>query len=596
MQAGLSLDWRGQQSFDQSSGDALCGLPLSTDQLLQDVPQSVWRSFEPLQLRIRAYLVSSEREFSNLIEGLDDCWNMTESVQKATALLALASQNKTAEGVRLSMIEALNVFRNFLDHIEGSGRQLDLAIYKTRGLSRLSDQLQQDVVPLKYIAFNFLLEGARLSEEEGATVQKMYEEMQDVLKGIQRSGISQEKILAAVLEKLSAATQLVKQASRSYAVRATESEQRIQNNLDLLMEVPPDLLAVRNKAAAIAIVVERGIREAVKALQGHDHIRQRMEHILSALTAIRGAAEEGSASKLVLQREQARQLRGLIVGTATRIEEELSDVARSAHQIASEASTLGDGQSRRFEEAVDRLRVLGVEVGELLAGEARVGNFVMTHIEPVRGLLKANTGELEALARSMKRLAFNVRIESSNIAETRVIDTLGIWTSETSGRVLQRASELNAEFAVLVGRLDEQAQAIASHIENVESKHVTLVELPPDAALRTSRRASYVEVARLGLDATTLQQHIEALVLSIKFADEGSVLLGEMDTMLHSLLEQYPEDERLFHSDAALAGYTMREQHDVHAMAFGGEAQKAGYERLSELLPGDDLGDNIELF
>jgi len=49
-----------------------------------------------------------------------------------------------------------------------------------------------------------------------------------------------------------------------------------------------------------------------------------------------------------------------------------------------------------------------------------------------------------------------------------------------------------------------------------------------------------------------------------------------------------------FHLDAASAGYTMQEQHDVHALVSSGEAENAA--PLTKTSEEQEYGANVELF
>jgi hypothetical protein len=59
------------------------------------------------------------------------------------------------------------------------------------------------------------------------------------------------------------------------------------------------------------------------------------------------------------------------------------------------------------------------------------------------------------------------------------------------------------------------------------------------------------------------------------------------------LLTLYPKSQKPFDLDAASAGYTMREQHEVHAMVSGAPASGAPPPKPAE---GQGYGANVELF
>lgn len=558
-----------------------------------------WVKFEGLSTRLFRYLKTSEEEFGSLIQALDACWNMAENVQKATTRLAelteAANGSQTAV-IRKSLLEGCGVFKNFLIQIQEVRRQLACTAHETGGLLGTSNHLQENIAPLTHIAFHFRLEASRLSPEDSASVLKAYEEMRQVVSFMKQAGDSQERGLLTILDKLSAATRSVDQVSASYAAQATASEESVHHNVDLLLAVSPDLLEVQKKASSLGAVVTDGIREAVKVLQGHDAIRQRLELILGALAKVRQGHGDEPGHELLLQRHQAKSVLEVIVKTGSRIERELNGVIGCAQGIAGDSYTRasGDDQVEKFEKAVDRLASLSTEVAGLLAGEAKMGNFVVTQIDPIRELLSANSHELEVVARSMKRLALNVLIDAEKMPSARGIGVLGAWTSEAAEGVLKLARDQNEQFAQLGATLQSQAAAITADVQEVESCRGVLMAQRANDSLRNSRRIEYDVVTRLCQEGAQLQEKTQALVQSLKFVDEGIELLGELDATIDFLLALYPKSEKPFDLDAASAGYTMQEQHDAHALVSGGEAEDDA--RPTESTERQDYGANVELF
>jgi hypothetical protein len=567
----------------------------------QDSLSAAWSAFEELSTRLSRYLETSEKEFVSLITALHDSWSIADNVQKATTLLAEHTRAASASqnALRQSLLEGFEVFRTFMNQIQGVSGELASTAKKTKELLGTTNQMQEILLPLKHVAFHFRLEGSRLSTEHEASMLKVYEEMRDVLGRMKQASDWQEHILVTILGNLSAATRSVELASASYASRASEAEERVRQNLSRLEEVPRDLLRVQNQASALGTVLAEGLRDAVQALQGHDAIRQRLEHILEALAGLRKDQGDEPEHTLLLQRQQAKGVRELIVNTGSSIARELDNVIDSAQGIAGEADTrtLGGDEVTKFENVVDRIASLGSEVAGLLAGDLQIGNFVLAQIDPVGELLKANRNELEALAvsmRSMKRLALNVLVSANKIPSARGIGVLGALTSEAAETVLKLERELNERFTKLSASLQSQADVILKNVQVVELCRRGLVALRPDDSFRNSRRTEYGEVARLSQEAGQLQTKIEVLVQSLKFVDEGTRLLEELDVTLNLLLALYPKSDKPFDLDAASAGYTMREQHEAHA-AVGGKAEKV-HGKLTEPAEGQDYGENVELF
>ncbi|MGB8918768.1 MAG: hypothetical protein WCC89_18080 [Candidatus Sulfotelmatobacter sp.] len=559
-----------------------------------------WTKFEGLSTRLSGYLKTSEDEFASLIQALDACWSMAEKVQKATARLSeltdAASANQNV--LRDSLLEGCGVFKKFLVQIQEVRRDLARTAQETGGLLGTSNRLQENIAPLKYIAFHFRLEASRLSPKDNASVLKAYDEMKQVVSFMKQAGDSQERGLLAILDTLTKATRSVEQTSSSYALRAAESEEKVARHLELLASVPRDLLEAQNQASTLGIVLAKGIREAIKTLQGHDAIRQRLEHILGALASLRQDKDkkEEPEHALLVQRQQVKSLLELIVSTGSRIERELNSVIGCAQGIAGggSARSCGDDEVEKFEAAVDRVASLSTEVAELLAGEEKMGTFVLTHIDPIRELLATNSRELEVVARSMKRLALNVLIDAEKMPSARGIGVLGVWTSETAEGILELSRDQNEQFAQLGSTLQSQATVIAADIQEVACCRGMLMAQRAMDSLRSSRRIEYAEFAALSQDASQLRTKTEKLVQSLEFVDEGTELLGNLDGTINFLLALYPKSEKPFDLDAASAGYTMQEQHDAHALASGGDAESQA--RPAEPAEGQEYGSNVELF
>jgi hypothetical protein len=574
---------------------------VNQDRQGQESLAKAWLNFERLNSLLLRYLKTSEEEFSSLIEALDSCWTMAENVQKETARLSeftnAASGSQTAV-IRESLLEACGVFKAFLIKIEGGRRQLAATSHETGGLLATARHLQENIAPLTHIAFHFRLEASRLSPTDGVSVGKAYDDMKQVVSLMKTAGDSQQSALLVILDKLSTATRSVEQNCVSYTVKAAESEQNVTRHLDLLATVPRDLLRVRDQANAQGSVLADSIREAVKALQGHDSLRQRLEHILGALACLRDDKnrQEEPGHALLLQRQQARSLLGLVLHTGSRIEQELNSVIQCAQGIA------GDGATRsasghdleQFEEGVTRLASLSAEVGGLLEGEATMGKFVIAEIEPIREMLSAKSRELETVAGSMKRLALNVLVDADKIPSARGLGVLGVWTSEVAEDVLQLARDQNKQFVQLGATLQAESAVIAAAVLLVESCRGVLTAQKATDALRDSRRTECDAVNRLCREASHLQERTETLLRSLKFVDEARGLLADLEVTIDLLLSLYPKSEKPFDLDAASAGYTMREQHEVHVMVSGGETENA--ERLPKPASGQDYGANVELF
>jgi hypothetical protein len=554
----------------------------------QESLSAAWAGYEALSGRLVRYLKTSEEEFASLIAALDACWNMAESVQKAGSRLA-ESTREAQDGrkvVRESMLEGCRIFKTILNQIEDASRGLASAEKETRELLGMANQLQTNLAPLQHIAFHFRLEASHLSAKDSSSVLTDYEEMRNALTCLKEAGDSQELTLITILDKLSATTQSVIQACTLFASRAAESEQEVERNIASLLEVPREMLRVQNKASALGTVLASGLRGAIEALQGHDAIRQRLEHIMKALGRLRTEQGDDPEHELLLERLQSKSVLDQIVSAGTRIERELNTVIGCARGIAGDdqASTSGDDEVTQFEKATDHIASLNSELSGLLAGGAKIGNLVVESIAPVRELLSANRDDLKTLAqamRSMNLLAFNVLISADRMPSSRAIAALGAMTSEASESVLTLEKELTERFAGLGDALHTQAAAIAACLEGIESHRVELMDHRPDAAFRNSRRLQRAEVSRLSQEARQLKEATEALVQSLKFVHEGTKLLEELDRSIGSLLTLHPKSSKPFDFPAASAGYTMWEQHEVHDGVTGGTNAVQG--RLTEL-------------
>ena len=563
--------------------------------------EAAWFRFEQLSARLTRYLETSEEEFARLIAALDDCWSMAESVQKANAQLAglsTAESEMESLAIRNSMLEGCRVFREFLEQVQVVGGELDLVSQETKEVLRTSNLLLEDLIPLTHIAFHLRVESCRLAPEYAASVMKGYEEMVEVLGAMKAAGESQENTLTAILEKLFDAARTAERALTSYADEAAASESRIHHHLELLL--PPDVEASRRKATSLHGAIAASITEAVKVLQGHDAIRQRMELILRSLKGVRENNLIEPGHTLLLERQQAKHVLEMIITTGSRIKVEFNAVIASAEGLAGDtvSRAAAENEVDRFEQAVDQLSALSSGVARLLAGEMTIGRLILTQIEPIGELLHRDSAGLEALARSMKRLkklALNVLVSADKMPSAQGIRVLSAWTSEAAERSLKLAKVLDQQFGQLDATLQSKSAAIAADVQMVESCRRGLLMPRSDDNLRKSRRMEYEEIRRLNQKAAQLQDRTVDLLQSLRFVDEGTRLLESLDAILCSLLTQYPKPEKPLDMRVSAAGYTMKEQHAVHANVFGGE-EDGTHGRLTDPVEGEDYGANVELF
>jgi hypothetical protein len=561
---------------------------------------SAWAQFELLNGHLTRYLKSSENEFGALIQALGDCWTLAENVQSATVRLSEVTEaaGVSQAAIHQSMLEGCGVLAKSVQHIQVVSRQLTSNARETQRLLEISNNLQEKLAQLRYLAFHFRLEGSRLSSDEGSFILDIYKEVRDVVSYLKRAGDSQQSALTIVLTKILDATKTVEQASAPFALRANEAEKIVKQNLAQLSIVPRDLLRLQNKADTLGTLLSNGVRDAVKALQGHDAIRQRLEHVLQTLGNLRDDEEQQNdpGHTLLIQRMQAKAVVELIIEAGNSIKEQLNCVIGCALGIVGDGTgrSSADDDVNNFENSADRLSVLSVEVAELLAADAKMGAFVADQISPIRELLGANSLELEVVARAMRRLAFNVLIDANKMPSAAGIGVLGGWTAEISEGILTLSTDLNQQFVQLAAKLHSLVEEIASDGQNVELSRSSLVAQPVTSHLRNSRRIQYDEINRLCEGANQLHETTHSLVQSLKFIDEGTKPLGDLDSVLDLLLSLYPKSDRPFDIDSSSAGYTSQEQHDVHALAFGGPLSND--ESRTEPTEGHELGANVELF
>ena len=126
--------------------------------------------------------------------------------------------------------------------------------------------------------------------------------------------------------------------------------------------------------------------------------------------------------------------------------------------------------------------------------------------------------------------------------------------------------------------LQSQVGVITADVQKIECDRVALMAETVTESLRDSRRTECAVVSRLCQDAVQLQKKTETLLRSLKFVDEARGLLDDLDVAIELLLTLYPKSEKPFDLDAASAGYTMQEQHDVSCLGLrwrGGKSRAA---------------------
>src|SRR3984957_12392636 len=561
--------------------------------------EATWTRFEQVSARLTRFLGTSEAEFAHLIGALDDCWSMAESVQKANAHLSgLSSVESDRESlaIRSSMLDGCTIFRKFLDQIQAIGHELEAVSLETKGGSPYLQPLARRSCPLDPHCLSSPLRklpsvsGIRQFRDEGLR--------RDGRGAEREEGESQENPPTNILERLSDAERTVDRALASYADEAAASEARIHHHLELLL--PPDVEESRRKAGTLHSVIAASITEAVKVLQGHDAIRQRLQHILKSLEGVPQNTEMEPGHALVLERQQAKNVHETIITTGVRIKQELSAVIASAQGLAGDtvSRAAAENEVDKFEQAVDQLSSLSAGVARLLAGEMTIGRLFLTQIEPIGELLQRDSAGLEALARSMKRLkklALNVLVSADKMPSAQGIRVLSAWTSEAAERSLRLARALDQQFVQLDKTLQSKSAEIMADVQTVEKCRRGLLMPRSDDNLRKSRRIEYEEIRRLNQKASELQERTTILLQSLRFVDEGSRLMESLDAVIGSLLSLYPKPEKPLDLKAVAASYFMKEQHAIQASVFGVE-EEANHGRLSEAAEGEDYGANVELF
>ena len=185
--------------------------------------------------------------------------------------------------LRHSLLEGCGVFKKFLVEIQEVRRDLARTAHETGGLLG-PPALQENIAPLKHIAFHFRLEASRLSPKDSASVLKAYEEMKQVVSFMKQAGDSQER----VCWQFSTSSQRPPDWStdvRLLCLAGCRIGADSRASSRSTFERPPQPVAIAKPGEHFGNVLANGIGEAIKALQGHDAIRQRLEHILGALAA-----------------------------------------------------------------------------------------------------------------------------------------------------------------------------------------------------------------------------------------------------------------------------------------------------------------------
>jgi hypothetical protein len=380
----------------------------------------------------------------------------------------------------------------------------------------------------------------------------------------------------------------------------------------LVQTVIAGVAAVEEKRAmaerTAAAVVERFERalallgEVVAGLQFHDITRQRVEHVITALSGdLDGQPEDRAAALFGLQATQLRTAGDLF-------EQSVEGICRNLRRLASEVKDMSSQTCGLFQDSgsggrpfFSGMEAMYTEVLGSLTDCERLDRGLPDAGEALGGAAGEIAGlarEIEAVGLRMHRIALNTSIRAVHVG--------------VKGEPLEQLG--SAIQALCSVALDGAAQ-VSTILESVESAHAADLnvvrrsdEALPEALalqeritrLRAAGEAEEVQAARVVESSRLLAEAVEALVEDLQrhsiFPGVAKDCAGKLERLAAG-----PGGAKGAHHEAHLdqlrALYTMESERAVHDRASREETAPASVLQADGVAGVDgDLGDNVELF
>lgn len=593
----------------------------------------------------------AEPQFINLGEKLQavffDASGISEQISQKVELFGKGSDQSLLVKVRQNVEKSLAELRNFRVKVIGEINHINNIIDNLGQLHRKCDAFEQTTMFIRVVGLNIGIESTRSAESS---------EMFSVVSGeIKKVSEKITGITKAILDDAKA--EQTRQASTSAEISegmvylgglAEDGEQAVRQAVAYIEQIMNISLRTLSDAATHAQEISRQVGEVVQAIQFHDNMSQRIEHIKSAFADVIDLCLQG-AKEVGAHDENAQEL-----GKAFTI----MDIQQAQlERVISEVELVHHKSREAFEKIKGRVEDLAQT---LPCFGSTAGKDKNTSVADPISALKSALGQLQNIQKEGRQLVERIKATTSRASEkavtlsnhTRLVRRISLETHlmalnavvkaahlGDNGRThevlaqemrnLSKRSEMFVEnVEVIITQINDTARNLTDDWEGIEennSDHCAGGKPAMGVVEVASAYESFVEGSAVILQsAEALKEAISRTSKELEFLPALSEELGghlkavnETCQILSPWASAYQEATR--DKTTTLADrYTMAEERVVHDLTLGmedeaielfaedrqGHDPEEARENSCNLFdsspsanPGeDDLGDNVELF
>lgn len=372
----------------------------------------------------------------------------------------------------------------------------------------------------------------------------------------------------------------MRQSLRAGRVQLTQAEKAIRS---LWESASAGLAHVRGNAHSVADQVS----QLVVAVQFHDRLRQRIEHVQSALEqgcahADEFAAEAELAPLLVLQAAQARAATGLVADVAGQTQRALAELERGLDAFV---GPLAEKDVESLSHALATLENGLLSLEKIFSQSATIQSVIQETL--------ADSERKAACVREKLQAILDWKMEAKLLSLNAIIlaaalGPQGAGLGVISQEIVRQSAELHEIVERIVALANTQEQTVdltAYAIQDLGGD-----ELSPIRQLQ--RQLQDMHGSQRKREQTDLLKHIQLAKSATRLMDEMlercEPALGQLEEWSDGLVQQYGRPQPGPNMLHLCAIYTMEEERFVHNTLFAGSC-------AVQLASGGD-DDNVELF
>ncbi|WP_124328246.1 hypothetical protein [Desulfonema ishimotonii] len=570
---------------------------------------------------LTAIMGDAEARFLALGRALQRLYEDADDLARLTRKTTLAIGGSEDDGL-------LNTVDRLVRDAQGElGRYRDDIAASLENVTRSSDDLGQlgticpvvekTGISLNVIGLNIAVESSRSADSS---------EMFSVLTGeIRRLSEKISRVSGNILEESSTTRSSQIEAHKKIADGLAvftrlndEAEEVVRESVRAIREIMTLSVSALERSERHSREIARQVGEVVVAIQFHDIVRQKIDHIASAFRDVAGlltlnpdspdAPQPGQIFRILkLQSAHLREVVGEIRSAHGKSTRAFDAVMGHVKALAGDISVFEAGAGSRMQARMGALKSGLEQLGELLSR----GHELEAHIRATSGQVAGTVAQLSRhidqvrdISLELHLKALNAIVKSARLQEKgRTLEILAQEVSKLSGEsggfvsdvlaILESLTSVSAEPDRLSDHGAENITAIEDGIQAILSHYTALQE--DSATALTRSQTLQTDILETGAELGFLTELGEELA---QYVGRIEAMAGTPDA--DDREEDVPEVFR-----QVAFRYTMDSERQLHEQHVGsGEPDVAEAEgrpdrsEPSEISgpAGDDLGNNVELF